>query len=310
MRHLPAVLGAFALGCLAGLLAGRTIGERSGQMPQKIAQTQGAGHPEAPSALKSSPSKNDAGAAEISRLHKQVQDLEARLEGATNKEDKFQFAREVFEGLTKQVVGSEDADRGLKFSMLAGDLKPEMAPYFIDKLNDPAHKKHRDKILKLILACAGPVATGVLKEFLCSPIRTIEENNAVTEALLGGGYGHRQEPVIPMDVELRALGEQKIGSLDSRERELGIGVLAQDPTDTTRGRLQSLAQSDSNEQVRISAIRALAVVGDRTTIVFFEGLIGSVPQPWPLEKPIVTEEDRKKAYVAEAYDHIQERLHK
>lgn len=308
-KHIvPIALATFSIGCFVGLLVGRSIGERNEQTKLQAPVSHDYSHPEGSSVVKAVEVKNSQEADEIARLRTQVQDLAARVQTATRMEDKFQFAREIYEGLTTPIATAEEAERGLRFSILAGDLKPDMAPYFINKLNDPAHQKNRDKLLKLVLACAGPPAAGVLKDYLRTPIRAVEENNAVTEALLGAGYGHRTEPVIPVDSELRALGEQKLSSTDALERTLGIGVLAQDPTDTSRGRLQGLVQSDGDERVRLAAIRALALVGDRATLLFFEGLIGGVPQEWPLEKPVATPEDRKNFYVTEAYDHIKERV--
>ena len=248
---------------------------------------------------------------ELVRLRAQVRELQDALRTKPEEDDTFKFAREIFEGLTNKPASREEAVmRVLKYTVLAGDLKPEMAPFFIHKLHDPMQKEHRAEILSLIMTCAGPPATGVLKEFLQTPHREKDEQSAITESLLGEGYGHHLIPVIPVDEELRAMANQKLGSAEQKERELGVAVLAQDAIVTSRGWLQATAQSDPSEHIRLAAISALKISGDETTLVFLERLMGKVPEPWSFERAIVTSEDRLAYEIGKAYNIIQHRLQK
>lgn len=266
MKHgIPiwSTLGALLFGALGGYALGRRSSEPQPPARPAIRKLK---KPAPENAIQSTSAIHPA--EETERLRQHIYELERRLSRVAPTEDETRKADEIHKQIANPKA-HEDLKGWLRSIGQMADLQPTMTPLFARKYRD-ARPRIDGAALELALAAGGPEAAALLKEIFGNPSTPKAERIAAGISLSGDGLLTRMTTNIPVDPELTQLAMSALALPDPFERQAGAGLLGLQATAQARQTLQSIAQQDRDEQIRIAAFRALARVGDRSSLDYLQ----------------------------------------
>lgn len=196
-------------------------------------------------------------------------------------------AEEIYRGMSDP-KGQEDPKEFLKLTGMLAELRPSMTATFA-RIYREAKPRHDAIALELALASGGAEAAALLKEIFGSPLTQKAERVLVGISLSGEGTLIKMANGIPADPAFAVLAATTLGLTDPRERIAGVGLLGLQSIDQSRSTLLSLVAQDTDENVRMAALRVLGRNGDRSTLDF---LMSYAASSFPELSLDTTDEDK------------------
>jgi len=220
---------------------------------------------------------------EIVTLRGRIAEFERSAPGKKSDEEKIAVAKEMMECLRK---GRSNAEAMRQLFKLLAEIDPAMAPYFLERLADPAETADKDPLCDLAIGSGGPVVA----DWLLAKLTDTGTPNDMRERILYvlGGGSRKLFPSlnVPVQGRLADTAFQYAATGDTRERQAGAGLLGAVDTTESRTVLYRLAATDTEFRVREEAIHSLGTAGDRETLVWLDTFQTTIRdlEPWEKEK--------------------------
>lgn len=234
---------------------------------------------------------------------KEIRDLQARIAALEKKPAPSDRARTVREFFAKmRQGGSNDMQEMLKVLKLVKQMDPTDSAFFADHYRQASNRLEQSLDFTLAFYGGGDPAAAFLKEWLKdgSVPPEVREEYLFSTASMMKGPGTTSMPgykAFPVDLELHQTAMTMAESPKASERAGATFVLAFSADRGSRPVLLNLAQNDAEPRVRMAAVRALAVAGDRDTAT----ILSSMPLPPAVDYSKLdysNPEDLKKLYGA------------
>lgn len=205
--------------------------------------------------------------AENAKLKARVAELEKQLPKEKTKEDKIAIAKEILECIRK---GKRDPEAFRKMLKLIGELDPAMGPFFLERLADPDEPGEKNPLYDLALASGGPEVAEWALANLTNPGTDDDVRQRILRVLGGGSKELFTIRNLPVTGKLADLGFTYATSSSADERRAGAGLLGGVNSVESRTTLARLASADAEWNVKETAIRSLALVGDKDTLTWLD----------------------------------------